>query len=170
MPVVDSYLKAPPSVEATGEHRGTVIVEFTGGRTVERRLRAPDAAAWAELMLDIEERIESETQESDANENIKDEEISANGEATRAQRAVAYLRRSMEQEQAADAYALMARFNNFRTDNGWSWNQVVTNLAAAGLEQEEFDEMRASYQYLNGNGRPAILAEARTIQAQWEAR
>ena len=121
-------------------------------------------------MLDIEERIEAETQEADANENIKDEEVQANGEATRAQRAVAYLRRSMEQEQAADAYALMARFNNFRTDNGWSWNQVVENLSEAGLEQAEFDEMRTSYQYLSGNGRPAIMADAKAIQAQWEAR
>lgn len=169
MPVERVFLNdGDPVVQASGEYRGTVNVEFTSGRVVQKNLRAPDEDAWSELILGIEAKTLQEVQEEDAQANIGDSEIEANGEASIEQRALAYLRDAMEQEQAFDAYVRFARFNNFRTDRGWSWNQVVAGLASAGLEEEEFNEMRTAYQYLSGGGRPAIMADARTIQENWE--
>lgn len=171
MPVERVFLNdGDPVVQASGEYRGTVNVEFTGDRIVTRNLRAPDEDAWSALILKIEERTLREVQEQDARESISDAEIETNGEASIEQRAVAYLRDALEQEDAFDAYVRMARFNNFRTDRGWSWNQVVAGLASAGLTQDDLDQMRTAYQYLSGGGRPAIMTDARTIQENWRSR
>ena len=169
MPVVDSFLDpGDPSVQASGERRGTINVDFGNGRVVRRSIRAQGADAWAALLLEIEDRIEREVRQQDAEADIEDAEIEANGEASIAERAVAYLRDAMERDTAIEAYRLMVRFDNYRQSQGWSWNQVATNLMSAGLEQEEFDAMRTAYQYLSGGGRPAIMAEARDIQENWE--
>lgn len=171
MPVVSVFMNdGDPTVQASGEYRGTVNVELTDGRVITRSLRAPDEDAWSALILDIESKTLKEVQDEDAKDGIGDEDVAAKGEASIEQRALAYLRTAMEQDTAYEAYKLMNRFDRFRQAKGWSWKQVISGLQSVGLEQEELDEMTAAYQGLTGGGRPAIMAQAFTIQENWENR
>lgn len=168
-----------PNVQASGEHRGIVEFEFgsvgpvgtAGNLIVTKPLRAPNLAAWSELLVDIGDVVQTSQEESDASEGVSpDEEVVANGQASIEQRAVAYLRAAWETELAYDAFLLFDKFNDFRLAKGWNLNQVAAELASAGLESDEWDAMKTSYQYLSGGQRPATMSDAKTIQANWEAR
>lgn len=172
MPIVSVDVKdGDPAVQANGEHRGTVVATFSDGRTVERRLRAPDLNAWNDLLAAISATIQTEQSERDAQASVAaDGEVAPYLEASSKQVAVAYLRNAWEKEQAYDAYLLFDRFNTYRLNQGWTLDQVAAQLLSAGLEQEEWDEIRVAYQYLSGGGRPDTMANARTIQGNWETR
>lgn len=160
-----------PTIQASGEHRGTVTATFADGRTVEKSIRAADANAWMDKLAAISSEIQAQVELSDAEQAVDPEgEVTGNGEASIAQAAVAYLRAAWDTDQAADAYLLFARFNTYRNNQGWTLDQVAAGLAAAGLEADEWDAMKTAYQYLNGGGRPAIMATAKTVQGNWEAR
>ena len=65
-----------PTVQVTGEHRGTVTVTFTDGRVVDRSLRAPNADAWADLIANIAAKVQQQQSEADANDAVEqDQEI-----------------------------------------------------------------------------------------------
>lgn len=160
-----------PTIQATGEHRGTVECTFADGRIVQRNLRAPDANAWQDKVANIGAEVQDQMELQDADAGVDpDEEVVAGGEASIEQRAVAYLRGAWGEENARDAYLLFDRFNTFRLAQGWNLNQVQAGLASAGLTTEEWDEMKTAYQYLDGAGRPAIMNDYQTIQGNWEAR
>lgn len=172
MPIISIDVRdGDPTIQASGEHRGSVAATFSDGRIVERNLRAADANAWNDLIAGISAKIEADQQKRDAEDAVDSEsEVSANKEASIAQTALAYLRAAWQQEQAHDAYLLFARFANYVSNNGYTWNNVKTHLFAVGLEQEEWDKIKTAYTYLNGAGRPAIMADGKTIQGNWEAR
>ena len=158
-----------PTIQASGQHRGTVTATFDDGRIVSRNLRAEDANAWNDLIASIGIEIQAQQEKQDAVNSVDpDAEVAASQEASIAQAAVAYLRAAWQEELAPDAYLLFARFANYVSNNGYTWANVQTHLIAEGLEQDEWDEMKAAYLYLNGGGRPAIMAEAKTIQGNWE--
>lgn len=164
-------LSGPTEIPGSGGRvEGTIEFEWDDGVTLTRKIQAADLNAWANLLIDQPIAEQQQREEQDANNNIGDFEIEAVGEASQEQRAVAYLRSAMDQELAYDAYILLARFNNFRTNKGWSLAEVATRLMSAGYTQEEWDILRPAFQYLNGNNRPAVMAEARTIQENWEER
>jgi len=161
----------PTVQENTGQHRGTVDVTFTDGRVLSINIRAADQDEWNDKVAAVQAEAQARMTQSDAEAAVNpDAEVQADKEATLADVAVAYLRRAWNQEQAYDAYLLFSRFNNYRLNQGWTLDQVQTNLQAAGLTVDEWDEMRTAYTYLNGAGRPAIMADNRTIQSNWEAR
>ena len=170
MPIVSIDVRdGDPTVQASGQHRGTVTATFADGREVSRNLRAADADAWMDMVATISSRIQSDTEISDAVASVNpDTEVAESGEASQAQAAVAYLRAAWSEEEALDGYLLLERFNNWRKDNGWSMSKVVPRLLAAGLEQEEWDEIKAAYLYLSGSGRATALMTAQAIQAKWE--
>ena len=171
MPIIDTNVIDGPNVQASGQHRGTLEFIFSDGRKVTRNVRAADATAWANLILDLPAGVQESMEQNDAQEGIgPDVEIIANKEANIKQRAVAYLRAAMEEERAFDAFLLLDKFNDFRLAKGWNLNQVVAGLASAGMTEEEWAGIKAAYQYLSSAGRPAIMDSAKTIQAQWEAR
>lgn len=172
MPVQTSDVRAgDPSVQASGHYRGTVDVTLTDGRVYALRINAADLDEWNDKVAAAGSTVEALFQESDAAAAVSaDGEVVSNKEASIQQVAVAYLRAAWETENAYDAYLLFSRFNTYRLNNGWTLDQVQANLAAAGLSAEEWTNMRTAYQYLNGGGRPAIMADAKTIQDNWEAR
>lgn len=160
-----------PTQQASGQYRGTVDVTFVDGRVFTRNLSAPDLDSWNDMIANYTAIIEAQIAEADASSNVNpDEEIVQVGEGTVKQRAVAYLRDAWNQDNCRDAYLRFDKFNNYRLAQGWNLNQVVAGLAEAGLTQEEWDEMRDAYSYLNSAGRPAIMNDYQTIQANWEAR
>lgn len=173
MPIVSIDVRdGDPTIQASGQHRGTVDATFDDGRIVSKNLRAPDLDAWNDLIASMNAVIQAEQEQQDAEFSV-DPESDIDGdykEASKAQRAVAYLRRAWQEELAPDAYLLFARFANYVTSNGYNWNNVVAHLLAEGLTQEEWDSMKQAYQYLNGAGRPAIMADAKTIQGNWADR
>ena len=93
--------------------------------------------------------------------------MAANKEASIAQTCIAYIHQAWNEETAYDAHALYSRINTYVTNHS-DWNTAHTHLLAEGLTQEEYDQAKAAYQYLSGSGRPATLADAQTIQQNWE--
>lgn len=160
-----------PYAEANGEHRGIVEFEFDDGRVIRRNLSAVSLGAWSEKLIDIGAELQAAQERADANDGVSaNQEITAHKQANAKQRAVAYLRNAWEQENAYAAFLLFDKFNTYRLAQGWTLNQVQTQLASAGLTAEEWTGMRDAYQYLSSAGRPAIMADNLTIQAQWESR
>ena len=171
MPIVSIDVRdGDPTVQASGQHRGTVRVTFDDGRIVERNLRAPDFATWSARLAAAPAEIQADIEQSDAAIVVSpDAPIIPNGEASIEQTAIAYLRNSWSSKRAYDAYLLFERFNTYVTNSGYTWDNVQDHLIAAGLTQDEWDKMKAAYQYLSGGSRPAEMAAAETIQANWEA-
>lgn len=171
MPITSQPVVDGPSIHADGSRRGFVDFTFTDGRVVRRIVRAPDATAWANLLVGLPAKVEAAQEIKDAQSDIDaDTEVTAHLEASIEQRAVAYLRAAWGEEQAYDAYLLFDRFNTYRLAQGWTLEQVQAGLSSAGLTTDEWDEMKTSYLYLDGGGRPAIMASAKTVQGNWEAR
>ena len=172
MPIVNTYLgPGDPTIQASGEYRGRINFEFTGGRIISRNIRAPDADTWAALLLSLDGAVELQQQQNDAEQGVDpDAVIVAGGEASIEQRAVAYLRAAWRSEDPYAAFLLFERFNNFRLAKGWSVGDVFVGLSGAGLEQEEWDEMNTAYQYLAGASRPAAMSAYQTIKANWDGR
>ena len=171
MPIISIDVTDGPNIQASGQHRGQVTAIFDDGRSVVRNIRAPDATAWANVVVDMQAEIQAKQEQQDAEDGIgPDVEVTANLEASIEQRAVAYLREAWGTEQAYDGFLLFDKFNDFRLAKGWTLAQVAANLLAAGLEQSEWDEMETAYTYLSGASRPATMASALTIQGNWESR
>ena len=157
-----------PSVQASGQYRGTVDVLFDDGRVITLNLRAPDLDAWNDAVANAGAQAQEMMESRDAQEAVGDTDIAANKEASIAQSAIAYIRAAWTAEAAYDAWILFSRINTFITNNG-GWVTAKPILLANGLAEEEYDQCAAAYNYLSGAGRPATLAEARTIQGNWEA-
>lgn len=158
-----------PTIQASGQYRGTVDVTMTDGRVYTLIIRAPDLDSWNDQVAAAGATIQARVEEQDAQEAVTpDADVAANKEASIAQTCIAYIRQAWSHESAIDAWNLYARINTYVTNNG-GWATAKPALLAAGLPEEEYDQAAAAYQYLSGGGRPAILAEAETIQGNWEA-
>lgn len=169
MPIVSLEVRAgDPTVQVSGQHRGTVKATFDDGRIAERHLRAPDANAWATLISNVSADIEGQQQEQDADSAVSpDSGIAASGEASQVQTCIAYIRQALATEKAYDAYLLLDRINTFVLANG-DWATARPVLIAAGLEEKVYDQASASYTYLSNAGRPVTMADAKSIQSAWE--
>jgi hypothetical protein len=158
-----------PTVQASGQHRGTIKATFDDGRISEKSLRAADADEWNDKVAAAWGDMEADMVRSDAYAAVDpDADVTANKEASQPQTCIAYIKQAWEQESANDAWLLYARINNYVTSQS-DWPTVKPLLLAEGLSEEEFDQASAAYQYLSGAGRPAILANAQTIQDAWES-
>ena len=158
-----------PTVQASGQHRGTVTGTFDDGRILERNLRTPDSDTWNDKVAAQSAEMQVIMEERDAQAAVDpDAPVAADKEASIAQTCVAYIREAAATEQAYDAWLLYDRINTYVTGHS-SWAAAKPHLLAEGLTDEEYDQAQNAYNYLSGAGRPAIMAEARTIQAAWEA-
>jgi len=160
MPAISADVRdGDPTVQASGEHRGLVAVTFSDGRVIERNVRAPDADAWADLIANIQSRIEQDVSEADAAEAAAQdvEIINPYREASPAQMALAYLRSAMQIGDPYRAYLKFARFNDYRLAQGWAVSQVAANLAAVGLSEDEWSEMRGRFLYLSDPSRVTAM-------------
>lgn len=63
--------------------------------------------------------------------------------------ALNFLRRALKKEDPYIAYLRFDRFNDYRLAQGWTINQVVTQLSSVGLTAEEWEKMKTRYQYLS---------------------
>jgi hypothetical protein len=159
-----------PTVQASGQHRGTVTgTQSTDARIVERSIRAADLSGWDAKVAAMPAEMQVQMEAQDAAQAVTpDEDVAANNEASVAQTCVAYIREAAATEQAYDAWLLYDRINTYVTNHS-DWNSAHDHLIAEGLTQEEYDQAKNAYNYLSGAGRPAIMAEAKTIQAAWES-
>lgn len=159
-----------PTIQASGQYRGTVDVTMDDGRVYALNIRASDQDDWNDQVAAAESVVQARFEELDAEAAVTpDADITANGEASIAQTCIAYIRRAWDEQRAKDASDLYTRINNFVTSNG-GWAAAKPALLAAGLPEEEYDRAESAYQYFAGAGRQAILADAETIQVAWESR
>lgn len=49
-----------PTVQASGQHRGTVAATFDDGRIVERHIRAADADEWNDLVASMSAAMQAQ--------------------------------------------------------------------------------------------------------------
>ena len=111
MPIVSIDVRdGDPTVQVSGQHRGTVTATFADGRVVNRNLRAAGADDWLAQLAGVSTLIQAETEQRDAQSAVNlDTEIAAKGEASEAQVAVAYVRQAWEEAKATDGYILSQR-------------------------------------------------------------
>jgi len=172
MPIASVDVRAgDPQVQASGEYRGVVDVTFTDERVVMIALWASSLDEWNDKVAAVYAEAQERMAESDAPESVDiAQAVDAKGEADIKSVAVAYLRAAWNTQDVHEAYTLFTRFNTYRLAQGWSLTQVQAGLASAGLTVEEWDKMRTAYTYLNSAGRPAIMSDAKSIQAYWDNR
>jgi NACalpha-BTF3-like transcription factor len=165
MPIVNTEVAAgDPTIQASGQRRGKIIFTFDDGRIVERNVRAPDANAWANLLIDLVDEVEKRQQENDAEElSQEDVEIVAHKQANIKQVALAFLRRAYSTGHPLTAYQKFSRFNDYRLAQGWNLNQVVAGLAEVGLTDEEWTDMRDRYQYLSNASRVTAMQAYQSV-------
>ncbi len=156
-----------PTIQVTGEHRGTVTVTFTDGRVRDVSVRAPDADAWADKIANISAKAQSDQEDQDAAEAVEQdiEILNPHKEAGLPKMALAYLRRAQAEEDPYQAYLKFSRFNDYRVNQGWNLNQVQTQLASVGLTAEEWQDMRDRYQYLSNAGRVTAMEAYQSVVA-----
>jgi len=153
------------TVQSNGEHRGLVVITFDNRPPVEQNLRAPNAAAWADLLVNVQAKVEQQVAEQDAQKAV-DEDVPISepkGESTPQQRAVAYLRRAYELGDPYAAYLKFQKFNDYRLAQGWTINQVQQNLAVAGLTETEWTDIRNRYAYLSDAGRVTTMQAYQSV-------
>ena len=156
---VESVIVADgPNLHDAGVLRGTVDITITDGRVFRRLLSAISQVDWdAKLAALGDDQLEKVARQDADAESDNNNEIAAVKEASREQVALAYLRKAYSLGDPYKAYIKFDRFNDYRLDKGWSLNQVVTNLAAVGLEQAEWDLMEARYIYLSNAQRVTAM-------------
>lgn len=168
MPITNTYLNAgDPTIEVTGEYRGTVNFEFDDGRIVTRNLRASDEDAWSALMLRIGDEVEAKQQEQDAEEAAETdvEVLNRYKQSSVKQMALAYLRNAMSKQDPYVAFLKFSKFNDWRVRQGYNLNQVQVALMAEGLTEEEWQEMRDRYSYLSNAGRVSAMQAYQDVVA-----
>jgi len=170
VPITSTEVRAgDPTVQASGQHRGTIKSTFDDARIMERNLRAADLAGWDAKVAAAPAEMQAQMKARDAEAAVSpDEDVAESDEASIAQTCIAYIRQAGIQEQAYDAYLLYVRINTY-VQNHSDWNTAHTHLIAAGLTQEEYDTAKAHYTYLSTGGRPADMAAAQVVQDNWEA-
>ena len=169
MPVSTVDVRAgDPTVQASGQHRGTVDCTFDDGRIITLHLRAPDLDGWNDAVAAAGATAQAQMEERDANDAVGDTDVAANKEASIAQTCIAYIRQAWSYEQAYEAWLLYDRINTYVTNNG-GWVAAKPALIAEGLTDEEYQQAQDAYTYLSGAGRPATMSDARTIQSNWES-
>jgi hypothetical protein len=170
MPIVSIDVRdGDPTVQASGQHRGTIKATFDDGRITEKSLRAADIDGWNDAVASAWGDMEADMVRSDAYAAVDPAaDVEANGEATKPQTCIAYIKQAWASESANDAWLLYARINNYVTGHS-DWATVKPLLLAEGLPEEEYDQAAVAYAYLSGAGRPAILSDAQGIQDAWES-
>lgn len=168
MPIVDVNVTDGPNVQADGQHRGVVEFVFDDGRKSVRNIRAPDANAWANLLADLAPDVETSQQVADATDAVElDNEVSDYKQASRAQVAVAYLRKAMIEPDPYIAYLRFSRFNDYRVAQGWTLAQVAQGLSPAGLTEDEWTAMRAAYTWLSNAARVTAMQAYQDVESGW---
>lgn len=77
--------------------------------------------------------------------------------------ALRYLRKAYLIEDSYAAYKKFDRFNSYRVSQGWTVNQVVSNLATVGLTQNEWDTILTRYVYLSNATRVEVMQNYQII-------
>jgi len=120
----------------------------------ESALDAELAPTVASNSVKIEARLAESEAETQSN---TDTEIVAGSHAEVALVVLKYLRKAQSLEDPYQAYLKFTRFNDYRVAQGWAINQVVANLLAVGLTQDEWDEMLVRYTYLSNAQRVTAM-------------
>lgn len=165
MPIIENGMNVIDlTVEQNEQRKGTVEFEFEDGRKIRRNFQAPDGLKWSNLLADLPDRIEAEIRQTDAANGVgEDREVEANGDASREEVALAYLRNAFATSDSMSAYRKFAKFNTFRLARGWNINQVATALASVGLTADEWDQIKARYIYLSKEERVTAMVAYKAV-------
>ena len=158
MPITDTNVIDGPNLQDSGIYRGTLEFIFDDGRVINRNVVAQDLSDWANLVVDMPAVVQTEEEERDADEASDiDQEISVYKQAGIKRVALAFLRRAYRTSDPYKAFLKFSRFNDYRTDQGWSLDQVVTGLSDVGLTEEEWGDMKDRYVYLSQTARVTAM-------------
>ena len=157
--IVDSTVIDGPDIQVDESRRGTIQFTFDDGRVITRTVQAPDAIAWANLLINLPGIVELEQQQSDAADAAlsEDSEITAVDQANIKQVALAYLRQAYTIGDPYRAYLKFDKFNTYRINQGWTIDQVVAGLTEVGLTDGEWIDMKARYIYLANTARVTAM-------------
>ena len=97
MPITDTNVVEGPNVQADGEYRGELEFIFDDGRVIRKSARAPDATAWADLIVDMPAQVQEDIESADAAEASDSvDETAVYKQAGIKRVALAYLRKAYE--------------------------------------------------------------------------
>ena len=154
--------------QSSGEYREYAIYSLDDGRIVQKRISEQSQTEWTTKMNSLISIVDEDIAHLDSENNIDDAEVKSSGTASIQEVAVAYLQKAWKQEDPYSALILFNRFNDYRNSQGWSLNQVYTNLSSAGLLQSEWDDMLVGFPALLANSDE--LSAVDTINRQWRNR
>lgn len=168
MSVVSTTVRhGDPTIQVSGERRGSVQVVFTDGRAVDRNYRTADEPSWDAAVASASAQAQEDMAWGDAQDAAdKDVDITGDyGESTKEQQAVAYLYRAYTNPDPYTAYKKFTKFNEWRMRDGLSVDEVRLRLIAAGLEEQTWDLMIERYQYLADPARVTIMEDHQSVVA-----
>ena len=173
MPIVDQTVIDGPRIQDSGIRSGAIKFVFDDGREIIQTVRAEDAAAWAELLIDLPGEVQAAVEAEDAvKASESDGEVAdaEAGQASQAAVALAYLRKAYSLDDPYKAFLKFDKFNNYRVAKGWNLNQVVAGLSSVGLTEEEWDLLRDAYSYLSQAARVTTMEAYQPIHRKLEAK
>jgi len=144
-----------------GGNRAHVKYTFASGLVRQRPLRNAgiDKASALTFAQSLIPEAEERQQERDAeNAYHSDQLIETDaGESTMQQRAIAYLENAMREDDSIIAYHKLKRFNDFRTNQGWTVAQIKAQL---NITDNQWDTMTTRYTLLDSNSANITAFEA----------
>jgi len=157
MPVQTTEVRpGDPTVQASGQHRGTVKYTFTDAREFEVNLRTPDLTSWDAKLISyvavIEEQVrkrDAEAAGQDPDEPLPDSDV---GEASNLDILVGKLRTGYAIQDSTDSYRYTKQVNDWRVGKGFTWTQVRDAILADpsyDMTTEEFQDIFDRWTYLN---------------------
>ena len=174
MAIVRVDVISGPNVSPDGTHRGQLEFELDDGRILTRNIKATDAAAWSERLVDIDLEVQAQQEAEDARKAAEsDGEIvdTDSKQASKAMVAVQYLRAAHQLPDPYPAYLKYARFNNWRLQQGYNMTQVKAALVGVlEMTEVEFDELVSEYQYLSNSARVTAMEAYQAIRGYWDNR
>ncbi len=168
MSVVSTTVRhGDPTIQVSGERRGSVQVAFTDGRVVDRNYRTADEPSWDAAVASAGAQVQQDVARRDAQEAVdKDVDITGDyGESTKDQQAAAYLYRAYTTPDPYTAYKKYTKFNEWRIRDGLSVEEVRLRFLAAGFEERTWDLMIERYQYLADPARVTIMEDHQSVVA-----
>lgn len=153
MAMVTTVHPGDPTVEVTGEHRGTLYFTFDDGEVLSSSLQAPDLATWNAEIPRLEESALDRKRAIDSEAVVEDPPNDAgNGEASTLDTMVFKLRYAYSRPYPRSCYTNMKQIDDYRISKGWTWGDVHDAIFAEpkyNFTEGEWTNIQDRYTYLN---------------------
>ena len=164
MPVMSTQTRAgDPTVQVTGQARGTVKYIFDDGFAIELAIRTSTLAEFdPEITARIPE-VELSRRKMDSNAVVEDDIAdTGNGAASTLDTMVVKLRYAYSQPLPEDSYRNMNQIDNYRINKGWTWTQVhnaIFNVPEYEFTEEEWSNIMDRFSYLDFPAKIQIMID-----------